>query len=133
MTDGHDAIGAGREIHTGGGAVVDGNVQAGGAFTGRDRIEVNSGQMHDPLSVVLARLEIFDHRFEILNARLGELIGMRRDMDDIKASVFRVLEVEPHMRQDMAAMEQKFSFHLTLLWFIAGVLFVGMALIWFRG
>lgn len=122
-----------REIDTGGGAVVDGSVKAGGGFTGRDRIEVNSNQTHDPLSVILARLEIFDHRFEILGARMGELIGMRRDMDDIKGSVFRVLEVEPRMRQEMASLEQKASFHITLLWVVVGVLIVGVAMLWMQG
>lgn len=135
MTDNQAAgVGAGREIHTGGGAAVDGNVQSRD-FTGRDatRNEINVSSNHDPLTVILARLEIFDHRFEILGARLGELIGMRRDMDDIRSSVFRVIEVEPRMRQEMASMEQKFSFHFTLLWFVVGVMFVVMAMMWLRG
>lgn len=127
-------IGAGREIHTGGGAAVDGNVHTRD-FTGRDnRNEVNVSQLNnEALTIVLTRLEIFDHRFEILNARLGEMLGMRGDMDDIKASVFRAIEVEPRMRQELSSMEQKFSFHFTLLWFVIGVLFVGMALTWLRG
>ena len=122
-----------RETHTGGGAAVDGNAHTRD-FTGRDSKQVNISQLNnDALAVVLARLEIFDHRFEIFNARLGELIGMRRDMDDIKVSVYRVLEIEPRMRQEISSMEQKFSFHVTLLWLVIGMLVVAIALIWLRG
>lgn len=84
---------------------------------------------HDLLAAVLARLEVFDHRFEILNNRLAELVGMRRDIDDIRHSVRELSDTEPKI----IALEQKVTFHINLMWIVVAVLMVGLALLWMRG